>query len=100
MIKPLGDRAVIRPLIAESKTTESGIFIPKQDAKSSYLQGEVISIGSGRILEDGRPIPLEILPGDIVLYKNNVGISVKRRNEEFIILHEDDIVAVLNRKDD
>ncbi len=93
MLKPIGDRVVVRPKTAE-EMTKSGIILP-DTAKERPQEGEVMAVGTGRILEDGRVIPLEVKVGDRVLFSKYGGTEFKLGNEEYIILREDDILAIL-----
>ncbi len=93
MLKPIGDRVVVRPKTAE-EMTKSGIILP-DTAKERPQEGEVMAVGTGRILEDGRVVPLEVKVGDRVLFSKYGGTEFKLGNEEYIILREDDILAIL-----
>jgi chaperonin GroES len=93
MLKPIGDRVVVRPKTAE-EMTKSGIILP-DTAKERPQEGEVMAVGTGRVLEDGRVIPLEVQVGDRVLFSKYGGTEFKLGNEEYIILREDDILAIL-----
>ncbi len=93
MLKPIGDRVVVRPKSAE-EMTKSGIILP-DTAKERPQEGEVMAVGTGRMLEDGRIVPLEVKVGDKVLFSKYGGTEIKIGGEEYIILREDDILAVL-----
>jgi len=93
MLKPIGDRVVVRPKTAE-EMTKSGIILP-DTAKERPQEGEVMAVGPGRTLEDGRVVPLEVKVGDRVLFSKYGGTEIKLGNEEYIILREDDILAIL-----
>jgi len=93
MLKPIGDRVVVRPKTAE-EMTKSGIILP-DTAKERPQEGEVMAVGTGRVLEDGRVVPLEVKVGDRVLFSKYGGTEFKLGNEEYIILREDDILAIL-----
>lgn len=91
-IKPLGDRVVIKQLKAEEKTA-SGIFIP-ESAQEKPETAEVIAVGPGK--KDGDKIaPMEVKVGDKVLYSKYSGTTVKLDNEDYIIVSESDILAVV-----
>jgi chaperonin GroES len=92
-IKPVRDRILVKPLDAET-TTKSGIVIPDQ-ATEKPIQGKVIAAGSGRITEEGVHIPLEIKEGDTVMYSKFAGQSVKIADEDYIVLKEDDVLAIV-----
>lgn len=91
-IVPLADRVVIKPLEQESKT-KSGIIIP-DTAKEKSQKGKVIAVGKGKY-EDGKPVPLSVKLGDIVLYKEYGGDEIKLDGEEVMILKEEDILAIV-----
>jgi chaperonin GroES len=95
-IKPLADRVVIRRLDAEEKT-KSGIIIP-DNAKEKPQQGEVLAVGPGKWDEDGeKRLKLEVKVGDIVMFKKWGADEVKIDGEEFLVLKEEDIIAVLSK---
>ncbi|MFH2033231.1 MAG: co-chaperone GroES [Candidatus Margulisiibacteriota bacterium] len=89
---PLGDRVIIKQGEAEEKT-KSGIVLP-DTAKEKPQEGTVIAVGSGRVLDNGTKVPLEVKVGDKVLYSKYGGTEVKVEGEEYIILQERDILAV------
>jgi len=91
-IKPLGDRILIKPLAAEAKTA-SGIVLP-DTAKEKPQQGEVLAVGSGKILENGQKVALEVKVGDKVIYSKYAGNDIKVDGEECIILNERDVLAI------
>ncbi len=93
-LKPLRDRVLVKPKEPE-EVTKGGIIIP-DTAKEKPLEGEVIAIGPGRISEQGQKIPMEIKVGDKVLYKKYGGTEVKFNDEEYLIMSEDDILAVIS----
>ncbi len=92
MLKPLADRVVIEVQKQEEKTV-SGIVLP-DTAKEKPMQGKVIAVGSGRV-EDGKRIPVEVKVGDLVLYSKYAGTEVKVDNQEYLILRESDILAIV-----
>jgi len=91
-LKPLCDRVVIRQLEAE-ETTKSGIVLPSQ-AKEKPQQAEVVAVGPGGVV-DGKEIKMEVKPGDKVIYSKYAGTEVKLENEEFIIVKQSDILAIV-----
>jgi len=95
MLKPIGDRVVVRPKSAE-EMTKSGIILP-DTAKERPQEGEVMAVGTGRIMDDGTVVPLAVKVGDTVLFSKYGGTEVKIGSEEYIILREDDILAVLEK---
>jgi len=89
---PLGDRVVVKPEPLQEKT-RSGIVLP-ETAKEKPSEGTVVSVGSGRIFDNGQRVALEVKVGDKVLYSKYGGTEVKLDEEEYIILQERDILAV------
>lgn len=92
-IKPLGDRVVVKPLAQEEKT-KSGIVLP-DTAKEKPQQGEVLAVGSGRTLENGLKVALEVKVGDKVIFSKYAGTEIKIDGQEVIILNERDIHAII-----
>ncbi|GAV24950.1 molecular chaperone GroES [Carboxydothermus islandicus] len=93
MFRPLHDRVLVKPLPSE-EVTKSGIVIP-DTAKEKPQQGEVKAVGSGRILENGERVPMEVKVGDRVFYSKYAGTEVKIDGEEYLILRESDILGIL-----
>ncbi|HYF84340.1 MAG TPA: co-chaperone GroES [Clostridia bacterium] len=91
-IKPLGDRIIIR-VIESEETTKSGIVLPGT-AKEKPMQGEVLAVGSGEMV-DGKKIPLELKVGDKVIYSKYAGTEVKMDGTEYLILRQNDVLAVI-----
>ncbi|WP_018962962.1 co-chaperone GroES [Coprothermobacter platensis] len=96
-IRPLGDRVLLKPLDQEEKT-KSGIVIP-DTAKEKPQKGKILSVGSGRILDNGTKVPLEVQVGDIVMFSKYSGTEVKVDGEEYLIVSERDILAVVGHED-
>ena len=92
-IQPLGDRVILRVLEAEEKT-RGGIVLP-DTAKEKPQQAEVISVGKGRVADDGKVIPLEVKAKDKVLFGKYSGTEISVDGEEYLILKEEDILAVV-----
>lgn len=95
-IQPLGDRILVKLLEEESKSP-GGIILP-DSAKEKPQEGKVMAVGKGRILEDGSVRPLEIKVGDTVLFAKYSGSEITHEEKEFMILREDDVLAVLKDK--
>jgi len=91
-LKPLCDRVVIKQLEAE-ETTKSGIVLPGT-AKDKPQQAEVVSVGPGGVV-DGKEIKMEVKPGDKVIYSKYAGTEVKLEEDEFIIVRQSDILAIV-----
>jgi chaperonin GroES len=93
-LKPLGDKVVVQVLDKEDKST-GGLYLP-DSAQKKPQQGKVIAIGDGRILDDGKRAPMNVKVGDKVLFSKYGGNEVTIDGDEFTILDEDQIFAVLN----
>lgn len=91
---PLGDRVVLKQLVAE-ETTKSGIVLPGQ-SKEKPQQAEVVSVGPGGVV-DGKEIKMEVKAGDQVIYSKYAGTEVKIEEEEYIIVKQNDILAIINQ---
>ena len=89
---PLGDRVVLKPLVWE-ETTKSGIVLPGQ-AKEKPQQAEVVAVGPGAVV-DGEKIPMEVKVGDKVIYSKYAGTEVNLDEEDFILVKQGDILAVI-----
>jgi chaperonin GroES len=92
-LKPLWDRIAVKQMDAEEKT-KSGIVLP-DTAKEKPQQAKVVAVGQGRLLDDGSIKPLEIRNGDRVLYGKYAGTEVSVGGEEYLILREEDVLAVV-----
>lgn len=92
-IKPLADRVVVRPLEEDITTTSGGIVIP-DTAKEKPQLGEVVAVGPGRISDEGKTIPITVKVGDRVFHSKYGGTIIKYEGAEYIILREDDILAI------
>jgi chaperonin GroES len=91
--KPLHDRLLLEPLLAETKT-KAGIIIP-DTAQEKPQQGKVIAVGAGKRLEDGRLIPMDVKVGDKVIYGKWSGTEVKLDGKDHVILKEEDLFGIL-----
>ena len=89
---PLGDRVVLKPVLAE-ETTKSGIVLPGQ-AKEKPQQAEVVAVGPGGVVE-GKEVTMQVKPGDKVLYSKYAGTEVKLEDEEYIVVKQSDILAII-----
>jgi len=92
-IRPVGDRVVVKPA-AKEEVTRSGIVIP-DTAKEKPQEGIVIAVGSGRLLENGERSPIDVNEGDRVLFAKYGGTEFKLDGEEYLVLKESDILAVV-----
>ncbi|SEN92228.1 chaperonin GroES [Mesobacillus persicus] len=93
MIKPLGDRIIIELVESEEKTA-SGIVLP-DSAKEKPQEGKVVAVGSGRVLESGERVALEVAVGDRIIFSKYGGTEVKYEGTEYLILRESDILALI-----
>ena len=92
-IKPLADRVVVKPF-EEAEVKKGSIIIP-DTAKEKPMQGEIIEVGPGRTSDEGTKTPLEVKKGDKVLYGKYTGTEVSIDGEEYLIMRESDIFAVI-----
>ncbi|MGI6566965.1 MAG: co-chaperone GroES [Firmicutes bacterium] len=93
MLKPLADRVVVKAIQQEEKT-KGGIVLP-DTAKEKPQEGEILAVGPGKLLDNGQRAPMEVKPGDKVLYAKYGGTEVKVDGEEYLIMRESDILAIL-----
>jgi len=91
-LKPLGDRVVVKTIEEEEKTA-GGIVLP-DTAKEKPQKGEVIAVGTGKLLDNGERVALEVKVGDKVIFAKYGGTEVKVDGKEYLILRESDILAV------
>lgn len=91
-VRPLHDRILVRRMPEEEKTA-GGIIIP-DTAKEKPLKGEVIAVGKGRVLEDGKVLPLEVRAGDKILFGKYTGTEIKIDAEEYLMMREDEVLGV------
>jgi chaperonin GroES len=92
-LKPLGDRIVVKVLEAEDKTA-SGIVLPDK-AKEKPQEGEVMAVGTGKVLDNGTRLEMELKTGDKVIFSRYAGTEVKVKGEEYLILRQDDVLALV-----
>lgn len=92
-LKPLGDRVVLKQLVAE-ETTKSGIVLPGQNKEKKPQQAEVVAVGPGGVV-DGKEVKMEVKVGDQVIYSKYSGTEVKLDDEEYIIVKQSDILAII-----
>jgi len=93
-IRPLHDRVLVKRIEQEEKTT-SGLVIP-DTAKEKPQQGEVVAVGDGKMLENGERVPVDVKPGDRILFGKYSGSDIKIGGEELLIVREDEILGVLS----
>jgi chaperonin GroES len=93
-IRPLQDRILVKRLNEEEKT-KGGIIIP-DTAKEKPQEGRIVAIGKGKVLEDGKLLPLEVKVGDKILFSKYSGTEVKIEGEEHLIVREEDVLGILD----
>ncbi|MBI4539059.1 MAG: co-chaperone GroES [Gemmatimonadetes bacterium] len=93
-IQPLADRIVVRPL-EETEQMKGGLYIP-DTAKEKPQQGDVVAVGPGKLSDEGKRIPPDVKVGQRVLYGKYSGTEVTVSDEEYLILRESDVLAVIN----
>jgi len=92
-IRPLYDRIVVKR-IEEQETVKGGIIIP-DTAKEKPQEGEVVAVGKGKRLEDGKMVPLDVQVGDRILFGKYSGSEIKVDGEEFLIIREDEVLGII-----
>jgi len=93
-LKPLGDRVIVKPDAPEEKT-KGGIILP-DTAQEKPMEGKIVAVGSGKIDDTGKKTAMELKVGDKVLYGKYSGTEVKINDEEYLIMRESDVYAVIN----
>jgi len=94
-LKPLGDRVIVKPMEAEEKT-KGGIILP-DTAKEKPIEGTIVAAGPGKVADDGKLIKMEVKVGDKVLYGKYSGTEVTVEGEEYLIMRESDIFAIVEK---
>src|SRR5271167_118064 len=92
-IRPLYDRIVVKR-IEQQEVMQGGLYIP-DSAKEKPQEGEVVAVGKGKRLEDGKVIPLDVTPGDRILFGKYSGSDIKLDNDEYLIMREDEVLGVM-----
>ena len=92
-VRPLHDRVIVKRVEEEEKT-KGGIIIP-DTAKEKPVEGKVVAVGKGKILENGNQQPLEVKKGDKILFGKYAGTEINIEGDEHLIMREDDIVAII-----
>ncbi len=95
-IQPLGDRVLVRP-VEKEKQERSGIIIP-DTAKEKPQEGEIVAVGKGKVSDEGKLIPMDVKAGDRILYGKYSGTEIKIDDTEYLIMHQDDILGILQSK--
>jgi chaperonin GroES len=94
-IRPLYDRIVVKRLTESEEKTSGGLIIP-DSAKEKPQEGEVVAVGKGKRLEDGKVVPLDVQVGDKILFGKYSGSDIKLDGQEYMIMREDEVLGILN----
>jgi chaperonin GroES len=94
-LRPLADRVIVKPMEAAEKT-KGGIILP-DTAKEKPIEGTIVAIGPGKVTEDGKQIKMEVKEGDKILYGKYSGTEVTVEGEEYLIMRESDIFAIISK---
>jgi len=94
-IRPLYDRIVVKR-IEQKEQMQGGLYVP-DSAKEKPQEGEVVAVGKGKRLEDGKVIPLDVQAGDRILFGKYSGSDIKLDNEEYLIMREDEVLGILDQ---
>ena len=95
-VKPLHDRILVKRM-EEKEMVQGGIIIP-DTAKEKPMEGKVVAVGPGKVLEDGKISKMDIKKGDRVLFGKYSGTDIKIEDEEYVIMREEDVLAVIEKK--
>ena len=93
-IRPLYDRIVVKRVESEAEKTHGGLYIP-DSAKEKPQEAEVVAVGKGKRLEDGKVVPLDVQAGDRILFGKYSGSEIKLDGEEYLIMREDEVLGIL-----
>jgi len=93
-LRPLGDRVLVKA-IEKKDEVRSGLIIP-DTAKEKPQEGEIIAAGKGKVGEDGKLIPMDVKTGDKILYGKYSGTEIKVEGQEYLIMHQDDILGIID----
>jgi chaperonin GroES len=92
-LRPLQDRIIVKR-VEEDTMTAGGLFIP-ETAKEKPQRGEIVAVGNGKKTEDGKVLPLDVKVGDVVLFGKYAGTEIKVDGDEYLMMREDDLLAVV-----
>ena len=95
-IRPLHDRIVVKRIEESADKTASGLYIP-DSAKEKPQEGEVVAVGNGKRTEDGKILPMDLKPGDRILFGKYSGSDIKLDGNEYMIMREDEVLGVLEK---
>ena len=93
-IRPLHDRIVVKRIEDKNETLQNGLYIP-DSAKEKPQEAEVVAVGKGKRLEDGKVIPLDVQVGDRILFGKYSGSDIKINGNEYLIMREDEVLGIL-----
>ncbi|MBO8441552.1 MAG: co-chaperone GroES [Firmicutes bacterium] len=93
MLQPLGDRVIVETLNEEEKTV--GGIVLASNAQEKPTTGKVVSVGSGKVLDNGNTLPMSVKVGDVVMFDKYVGTEVTDDGNDYLVLHDSDIVAIV-----
>lgn len=96
-VQPLADRVLVKRIEEEEQKTSGGIYIP-DTAKEKPQRGKVIAVGPGRMTDDGKRLPMDVKVGDEILFGKYAGSDIKIDGEEYLIIKEDEIYAIITKK--
>ncbi len=94
-LKPLADRVIVKPMEPE-ETTKGGIILP-DTAKEKPIEGTIVAVGPGKVSDDGKVVKMEVKEGDKVLYGKYSGTEVTVEGEDYLIMRESDIFAIVSK---
>jgi len=95
-IRPLYDRILVKRIENDAEKTAGGLFIP-DSAKEKPQEGEVVAVGKGKRLEDGKIVPLDVKAGDRILFGKYSGSEIKLDGNEYMIMREDEVLGILDK---
>jgi len=95
-VRPLHDRVLVKR-VEEKEVVKGGIIIP-DTAKEKPMEGEVIAVGDGKILDDGKRVALDVKPGNRVLFGKYAGTEIKIEDRDYVIMREEEILAIIEAK--
>lgn len=95
MLKPLGDRIIVEAITAE-EVTKGGIVLP-DTAKEKPQEGRVVAVGPGKLLDNGKTVPMEVKVGDRVVYSKYGGSEIKINGKEYVVLRQDDVLGIVEQ---
>jgi len=95
-VRPLHDRVLVKR-VEEKEVVKGGIIIP-DTAKEKPMEGEVVAVGDGKILDDGKRVALDVKPGNRILFGKYAGTEIKIEDQDYVIMREEEILAIIESK--